>query len=110
MSGDAIADAALAASYGALGLGATWLPVIGPSFTLPLHLARTPPLLDGLGGSRHPADGIVAEVRAADLPPGSPGDNDQLLLGERRWRVRSARYKDANMLVWLLDCVPAGPA
>jgi len=107
VSGDAIADAAIAATYGALGLTATWVPVYGAAVTLPVHLARTQPLLDGLGGSRHLADGIVAEVRVADLPPGSPGDNDQLLLGSRRYRVRSARYKDANMLVWLLDCVPA---
>lgn len=107
MSGDAIADAAIAASFGALGLSATWVPVYGAAFTLPVHLARTPPLLDGLGGGRLPADGIVAEVRVADLPAGSPGDHDQLLLGERRYRVRSARYKDANRLIWLLDCVPA---
>ena len=107
MSVDAIADAAIAATYTMLGLSATWVPVYGAAFTLPVHLGQAPQLLDGLGGSRHPADGIVAEVRAADLPAGSPGDNDQLLLGERRWRVRSARYKDPNMLVWLLDCVPA---
>lgn len=106
MSLDAIADAAIAATYTALALTATWMPVHGPAFTLPVHLGQPPQLLDGLGGSRHPADGIVAEVRVADLPAGSPGDNDQLLLGERRWRVRSARYKDANMLIWLLDCVP----
>jgi hypothetical protein len=42
-----------------------------------------------------------------DLPAGPPAENDQLLLGDRRYRVRSARYKDANMLIWLLDCVPA---
>lgn len=107
MSLDAIADAAIAATYTALGLTATWVPAYGAAFMLPVHLGQTPPLLEGLGGGRLPADGIVAEVRAADLPAGSPGDNDQLLLGERRWRVRSARYKDANMLIWLLDCVPA---
>ena len=107
MSLDAIADAAIAATYGTLGLSATWVPVYGPSYAVPVHLGQAPQLLDGLGGGRHLHDGIIAEVRVADLPPGSPGDNDQLLLGERRWRVRSARYKDPNMLVWLLDCVPA---
>ncbi len=107
VSGDAIADAAIAATYAALGRTATWVPVYGPAFTLPVHLGHAPQLLDGLGGGQLPADGMIAEVRAADLPAGSPGDNDQLLLGERRWRVRSARYKDANRLIWLLDCVPA---
>jgi hypothetical protein len=104
---DAIADAAIEATYTALGLTATWVPVYGAAFAIPVHLGQAPQLLDGLGGGRHLADGIIAEVRVADLPAGSPGENDQLLLGSRRWRVRSARYKDPNMLVWLLDCVPA---
>ena len=106
MSLDAIADAAIAATYGALGLTATWVPVYGAAFTLPVHLGQAPQLLDGLGGSRHPADGIVAEVRVADLPAGSPGENDQLLLGSRRYRVRSFRYKDQKTLIWLIDAVP----
>ena len=107
MSLDVVADAAIEATYGALALTATWVPVHGPAFTIPVHLGQTPQLLDGLGGSRHPADGIVVEVRVADLPPGSPGEHDKLLLGERRYRVRSARHKEPNMLIWLFDCVPA---
>lgn len=107
MSVDAIADAAIEATYNALGLTATWVPVYGPAFALPVHLGQPPQLLDGLGGGRSLHDGIIAEVRVADLPTGSPSDSDQLLLGSRRYRVRSARYKDPNMLVWLIDCVPA---
>jgi hypothetical protein len=49
----------------ATAIMAARVPVYGAAFTLPVHLGQAPPLLDGLGGSRHPADGIVAKVRAS---------------------------------------------
>jgi hypothetical protein len=104
---DAIADAAIEATYTALGLTVTYQPLSGAAFAVPVHLGQPPQVLDGLGGGRHLHDGIIVEVLAADLPPGSPAENDQLLLADRRYRVRSARWADSGRLIWEIEAVPA---
>jgi hypothetical protein len=61
--------------------------------------------LDGLGGGRIAHDGLIVQIRAADLVR-DPSEGDQAIVGQRRYRVRSARWADTARLVWEIEAVP----
>jgi hypothetical protein len=105
MSEDALAELVTQATFDALGLAATWRPVLGDAQAITVLRTRGALVLPGLGGGSAYHDGIIVEVRTAEVA--SPAKDDVIEIGERSWRVRSAVIEDAAGLVWKLDCIPA---
>ena len=105
MSVDPLADLAVAAVFGALSIPITYQPRYGePAVVQAVHV-RPPPALDALGGGRVAHDGLIAQIRAADLAR-PPAEGDQAIIEERRYRVRSARWADTARLVWEIEAAP----
>ena len=105
MSLDAIADAAMEATFTALAIPMTYRPRYGEPAVVQAVQVRPPPALDALGGGRVAHDGLIAQIRAADLAR-PPAEGDQAIIDERRYRVRSARWADTGRLVWEIEAVP----
>jgi hypothetical protein len=103
---DPIADAALDAAFAALAVTVTYEPLLGVPLTVPAQRMKPAQVLDGLGGGRQLHDGLIAHVRAADLPAGAPAPGDRITAGGKDYRVRSARCADAQGLVWAIEAVP----
>jgi hypothetical protein len=92
--------------FDVLGASATLLPTQGPARPVTLLRRTGDPLLAGLGGGQLVYDGLLAEIRAAELPAAGPAPEDVIAVDGRRYRVRSARWADAARAVWLIDAVP----
>jgi|APTNR8051073442_1049403.scaffolds.fasta_scaffold08234_5 hypothetical protein len=104
---DALADAALAGVFDCLAVTIGYEPRAGDSVTV-RAVPRVPNLvLAGLGGGQQLHDGLLVEVRVADLPAGAPAAGDVIDSEGGRFRVRSWRHVDGLRQVWLLDAVPA---
>ena len=106
MSLDAIADAALDATFAALAVTLTYMPTTGQPVVVYAHRVRPAQVLDGLGGGRQLHDGLIVQIRAADLPEGAPVAGDLIVVDNRRYRVRSAHYADSARLIWEIEAVP----
>lgn len=106
MSADALADLVAAATFQALGVDATWQPMMGAARTVRLVPRSGDRLLAGLAGGQQVHHGLLAEVAASALPTGSPAEGDALIVGECRYRVRSARFAEPTQSIWLIDAVP----
>ena len=91
MSVDPLADLAVAAVFDALAIPITYRPRLGEPAVVQAVQVRPPPALDVLGGGRVAHDGLIAQIRAADLAR-PPAEGDQAIIEERRYRVRSARW------------------
>ena len=107
MSDDPLADVTIAAAFSALAVAITYRPLLGPAVVVAAVPRVVDPLLAGLGGGQQLHDGRLLEVRAGELPAGSPGPGDQLATGGQTYLVRSWRPADGSRQVWLLDAVPA---
>ena len=105
MSADPLADLAVAAVFEALAIPITYRPRYGEPAVVRAVQVRPPPALDALGGGRVAHDGLIAQIRAADLAR-PPAEGDQAIIEERRYRVRSARWADTGRLVWEIEAVP----
>ena len=105
MSADPLADLAVAAVFNTLSIPMTYRPRYGEPAVVPAVHVRPPPALDALGGGRVAHDGLIAQIRAADLAR-PPAEGDQAIIEERRYRVRSARWADTGRLVWEIEAVP----
>ena len=106
MSVDPLADLAVAAVFDALAIPITYRPRLGEPTVVQAVQVRPPPALDVLGGGRVAHDGLIAQIRAADLSH-PPAEGDQAIIDQRRYRVRSARWADTGRLVWEIEAVPA---
>ena len=106
MSADPLADLAVAAVFDALAIPMTYRPRLGEPTVVQAVQVRPPPALDVLGGGRVAHDGLIAQIRAADLSH-PPAEGDQAIIDQRRYRVRSARWADTGRLVWEIEAVPA---
>ena len=91
--------------FEALAIPMTYRPRYGEPVVVRAVHVRPPPALDGLGGGRVAHDGLIAQIRAADLAR-PPAEGDQAIIDERRYRVRSARWADTGRLVWEVEAVP----
>lgn len=90
-----------------LGETAVYRPVFGAPQEIKVVPRAADLLLAGLAGGQQVHPGMAVEVRAQDIPSGTPGDGDQVDLAGARFRVRSARLIDIARDLWLLDLVPA---
>ena len=105
MSADPLADLAVAAVFEALSIPITYRPRFGDPVVVRAVHVRPPPALDALGSGRVAHDGLIAQIRAADLNR-APGEGDLAIIDERRYRVRSARWADTARLVWEIEAMP----
>ena len=104
---DPVAEAALDATFAALARPITYRPSLDDAGVLVYaHRLRPAQILDGLGGGRQYHDGLIVQIRAADLPAGAPADGDLIVIDGARYRVRSSKWADSGRLVQEIEAVP----
>jgi hypothetical protein len=96
---------AVDATFAALGVDATYMPVGGEPVPVRV-IARRPDAIVGFGETRIHAETATFELRASEIPNPRPGD--QITVGGDTFVIQcESERRDPDRLVWTLDVRPA---